>query len=119
MTVTALRVRLLPALACLRLLPLGARAQCRLVFARLIFPQLIAVFDAPQPRLHGIEFRSGHDVLLSGRQDVADLLLNSYDALWRRRVGGEELWHGSRLPFLLRFHLLEESHERVRVVPCR
>src|SRR5260370_1967458 len=113
-SVVAARGWLMSALS--RLRPLGTGAQRGPVFVGLVVAQLIAVLDAAQARLHGIEFRGGHNVLLAGRQYVANFFLYGHHALWRGRVGREELRHRPWLPFLLRLDLFEERHEGVRVI---
>src|SRR3984957_9854002 len=92
---TGVGIRALTLLA--RLLRL--RAQCRLPRRRLHFAR---EHNISQPRLHCIELRRRHHILLLGRQYPSNFLLRICDALWCWRMRRKYLRNRARLPLFIR-----------------
>src|SRR5215469_3111475 len=82
----------------------------------LIIHNLPAILDAGQSRFHVSELRSGDHVLRASRKDAANLFLRFADSIGSLRMRRKRL--GKRPGFLLltSLQLLEELHERIRIV---
>src|SRR5215468_5411295 len=82
----------------------------------LIFDHLPTILECSQSRLHLIELRGGHDVLIFWRQDLRDLLLRVFYAIRSRWVRGKGLRERAWFLLLGGFDLLEEVDHRLRIV---
>src|SRR5882724_4034168 len=94
---------------------LGLGTQCG--FAGRVVMRFSGGHDVAEARLHGVEFRGGHNVFLFGRQDARNFPLRIFDAFGRWRVRGEHPRNRARAALLVGLDALKESDVGIRVVP--
>src|SRR5579883_1933119 len=78
--------------------------------------QLALVFDAGEPGLDIIEFRSSNQIFVTRRQDLCDLFLRVSNTVRSLRMIGEGSRHSPRLVFLQVLNLFKEGNEGLGVV---
>src|SRR5579883_3601164 len=78
--------------------------------------KLALVFDAGQPRLNIIEFRSSDKIFVLCRQNLRNLFLRMLNAIRRLWMIGERLRYSARFLLLQVLYLLKEGYKRLRII---
>src|SRR5271165_1432657 len=94
----------------------SAAAQGRTVRVALVVLNLVLILEGCEARLHLVELRGIHYVLLTRRKHSGHLLLGMRNPVRGHGVRGKSLGQSTGLLLLLRLDLLEERDERLRVV---
>ncbi len=83
---------------------------------RVLVVDLHVGFDHAEAVLDDVELGGGDDVFVARRKDRGDFFLRSFDAIGRRRMGGENLRDRAGLLLFIGSDFFEEGDEGVRIV---